>query len=180
MSTNIPATPFEKFVAALVAPFQVIEDTLQQMYLGFMIDNAVGEQLTWLGKKVGREREGYTDDDMFRRLVRAQIIVNSSDGIVEDLLAVAELVIYDNLATYRIAHMGGAELELHVEGVIITRALARLLVSFLRQTVAGGVRLVLLFKTAPDATLFSTAGGPGLGYLSTDGLTGGAYAAALE
>lgn len=144
-------TKAEDFVRALVEPFQPVEDAFQGLEVGHRVDDAVGAQLTDLGKLVGRPRDGVTDDDVFRRYVRAQIVTNGSDGLIEDLISVADLVVYDDDATYTIVNQGAACVVLRIEGIVLTSDLAELLLTFLRRAVAGGVRIILEYYSSTIA-----------------------------
>lgn len=159
-------TPEERFLAALVFPLQTAEDTEQQVRLGLTVDSAIGVQLTMIGKIVGVDRNGVTDDEIFRRHVRAQIATNSSDGLIEDLITVASLIVYDEDASFVIDNHGIAALTMSVEGVSVTYAISELLMTFLRRAVAGGVRLILETQDHDDSEAFafdSFVGGGGIG-----------------
>ncbi len=153
-------TNVEKFLGALLGPCQDIEDAFQQLKVGRTIDSAVGVQLEAIGKLVGRDRNGVADDEIYRRYVRAQITTNKSDGLIEDLLTVADLVIYDDDAVYHIENQGAAALVLRVEGIVLSDELAELLISFLRRAVAGGVRVILEYYSTPIADVMHW-NGPG-------------------
>ncbi len=133
----------EKFVACLIGPMQDIEDAFQQLLTERFVDNAIGVQLTAIGKLVGRAREGITDDDVFRRHVRAQIATNNSDGLVEDILTIADLIVYDDDATYTIDQSGPAAFAFTITGIAPDAATLTMLIAFLRRAVAAGVRIIV-------------------------------------
>lgn len=176
------STKVEEFLTALLTPFQALEDTIQQCIVGRRIDTAVGAQLDDIGRLVGRLREGVTDDEVYRRLIRAQITVNNSDGLTEDLITIARLVVYDDAATYKVRNYGVAALHLQITGVAVEWETASRLISFLREAVSAGVRVVLEFMLSPPGDVFSCEDSPdGLGFDdSTDPGGGGAYACAIE
>lgn len=179
-------TPEEKFLSALVYPLQGAEDAEQQVKVGLRVDDAVGEQLTMIGKIVGTDRNGETDDEVFRRQVRAQIATNSSDGLIEDLITVASLIVYDEDASYVIDNHGIAALTMRVEGVTVTYAVSELLMTFLRRAVAGGVRLILETQNHDDSLAFTLdtyvgGGGTGMGFDNyAEDAPGGLLGNALE
>lgn len=159
-------TPEELFLAALVEPLQGAADMEAQVRLGLTVDAAVGVQLTAIGKIVGVARNGVTDDDIFRRHVRAQIATNSSHGTIENLITIASLIVYDEAATFVIDNHGIAALTMSVEDVAVTFAISELLMTFLRRAVAGGVRIILETQNHTDADAFTFdtyAGGGGTG-----------------
>jgi hypothetical protein len=148
-------TNVEKLVRVLVTPFQDLEDTLQQLLTERNVNTAVGVQLTAIGKLVGRDRNGVTDDDEFRREVRAQIATNKSDGTTEDLITVADLLIFDDNAVIIVQNTGVASVEVTVTG-IEGFTLSALLLDFLKRAVAAGVRIVVITQGDEDEeTLFT-------------------------
>ncbi len=66
---------------------QDVEDAIFAMFSAFDVDSAVGVQLDLLGKLVGERRDGRVEDD-YRAAVRTRILVNLSNGRLEDMLAV--------------------------------------------------------------------------------------------
>lgn len=149
------ATKYQKFLAALITPFQDLEDANQQLLVERRIDTAVGVQLDIIGKLVGCAREGVTDDEIYRRRIRATVCVNKSDGIIEDILTVSDLVVYDDDAYYHVTAVGIAAVELVIEDIVVEYELAGVLIKLLRRTVSGGVRLVLEFWTATEDEMFA-------------------------
>lgn len=152
----------EAFLRCLIGPAQAIEAAYWQMFVQRNVNTAIGAQLDIIGRVVGQERAGL-DDDAYRRLIRARIAVNRSSGRTNEVLNVAELVIFD---------VGVAvELEAQYPAGIVVRAVgtvpsdvAELVISFLRDTVAAGVRVIFEYATVAPAAAFSFAGGPGLGF----------------
>lgn len=175
-------TKTEHLVAAFAAPFQLLEDAQQQLLVNRTVDSAIGVQLTTVGKLVGQPRQGVTDDDIFRRYVRARIAVNKSDGTIEDILTVSDLVVYDDNAIYIFDNRGIASFNLRVTGIFIDYSLAALLISFLKEAASAGVRVVVEFDNVDAADTFAFAGdGPGKGWDDTVTPTaGGQWANAVE
>lgn len=77
---------------------QEAEDAAWQLYNAFDLETATGPVLDKLGALVGELRSGRTDED-YAAAIRARILVNSSTGRQEDLLAVAAALIpgYDSI-----------------------------------------------------------------------------------
>lgn len=143
----------EKFLSAIIAPSQSIEDTLQQFAYERFVDTAVGAQLDIVGRIVGQEREGLADTD-YRRFIRARIAANNSNGTINDLLVVAFLVVYDGAVGYIIDNQGVATVVLRLEDVAIPDNTANILLKFLKLTAAAGVRVILEYSTQAPSTWF--------------------------
>lgn len=178
-------TNAQLLVSALVGACQPLEAALMQLLLLRRVDTAEGAQLDVIGAIVGRARDG-ADDDVYRRRIRAQIATNASDGRTEDLIAITDLVVYDDAALARIETTGVAAVVVHVEGVAVAMSIAWLLIEFLRRAVAAGVRVVLdTLSEAPDdsftfeESVLGFPGGPGLGFAEYDGSSGGALGSSV-
>jgi hypothetical protein len=143
---------------ALVGPIQAAEDALQQLLTERTIDTSIGAQIDVIGKLVGEARAGL-DDETYRRHVRARISANRSTGRVSDVLKVADLVVYDDLAYLRVIQYGQAAFVLRVEDIIVDD-ITTSLVRFMRQTTAAGVRAVVETWPLAEAAMF-TCDGPG-------------------
>lgn len=177
---------FRAYVKRTVAPIQLLEHILIQVYIARRIDNATGDLLDKFGKLVGQPRLGF-DDDNYRRYIRARIRANRSRGTGPDILLVAKLVLDEDEALLELDNTGNASFRLRVKGIIITQQEVQALLSFLRRAVSAGVRFILVTQNASDADSFSYApfSGPGTGtgkgYGSTlDADVGGRYASANE
>ncbi len=164
-------TNVEKFLGAVLAPIQDVEDALQQLKTGRSIDTAVGAQLDAIGKLVGQSRDGVTDDEIYRRYIRARISTNKSDGLIEDILTIADLIVYDDDAEYLIINQGAAAFVLRLGGIVPSDELVELLISFLRRGAAGGVRVILEYYSSPIADIM---------YWNGPGTWGSNWAAATD
>jgi len=141
----------KNLLATLVAPAQALENALWQLLTQRTIDQAIGVQLDALGTIVGRPRDGVTDDEIYRRYVRAQISVNKSHGSVEDILTIARLVVNDARAALIVRNEGVAAFTLIVVGVAMSDAVAAVLIKLTIRAAAAGVRPILVYaKAAPD------------------------------
>lgn len=162
------------FITGLVSPAQKLEDTLLALILQRNVDNAVGAQLTELGTLVGRPRNGITDDDIYRRYVKAQILANRSDGQGETMYRIARTILGATDHTLALVNEGAAAFTMRVEAEALDWAIAEIIIYFLRKAVSGGVRPLLEFAVDdPDlAFAFSDTDdyidGDGLGFSDTD------------
>jgi hypothetical protein len=152
------------FLAALVSPLQEVEDAMLAILEQRSIDLAVGVQLDALGKLVGQPRLGL-DDETYRRYVRARVATNRSDGNIEDVIKVSNLVVFDPDAYLEIVPEYPAALTLRVSGVEMSDELATVLISFLRDVVSAGVRILLEHHGNDLDEMFAFEGeDPGLGF----------------
>jgi len=153
------------FVEALVKPIQNFENVAWQVFAERNVDNAVGVQLDQIGEKVGQPRLGYLDD-AYRRLIRARISANKSNGTVNDLIRISNLVIDDPAASIVVTQFFPASVRVFVDGLALDEDTADILIGFLRKAVAAGVRVTLEYLTAAPSASFGFAGLGGPGFAS--------------
>lgn len=149
----------QKMLRVLLSPAAELEACMMAVLTQRSIDTAVGAQLTVLGKIVGRDSRD-PDDEIERRLVRAQISVNKSDGLVTDKITIARLVIGDPAAHIVINNLGNGATILRVENVALTTEVAAVLIRLLLRAVSDGVRQLVGFTTVDPTTVlrWSTQG----------------------
>jgi hypothetical protein len=143
----------EKIVALLATPFQSLENALQQLLFERSIDTAVGEQLNVIGRLVGQPRNGLGDDD-YRRYCRARVATNRANGTYENLITVTDLIVYDDDAYYELERQNHATVVVRINNFQMSEALADILISFLKDTVSAGVRVILEYLDSPPDTGF--------------------------
>jgi Protein of unknown function (DUF2612) len=150
----------QKVLRVLLSPAADLEAAMQQVLTERSIDTAVGAQLDAIGARVGRSREGVTDDEIYRRYVRAQIAANKSDGTMRDIYTVARLVVDDPAAILVIKNEGPATFVLAVHGIALSAAVAKVMFQLMRRAASGGVRALLEYTTADpgDVLFWSTQG----------------------
>lgn len=83
----------EGTVEAIVTPLQEIEDVLLALKMERWIDSAIGVQLDKIGRIVGATRDVGQNDDDFRLVIKAQIIMNLNQGTPEEIIAAAKFFI---------------------------------------------------------------------------------------
>lgn len=145
----------ENLLRAFAGPSQPIESALWQLLTQRFITTAIGVQLDFIGKIVGQPRLGL-DDDSYRRYIRARVAAHKSRGTTEELIKVATLVLLDIPVTIRVEREGTATVQVTLEGNIVAADIAGIVVSFLRQAVGAGIRVVLVTEPGNESTLFST------------------------
>lgn len=154
-------TNTQKVLRALLAPAAALEQAMQDVLFQTITENAEGAQLDEIGALVGRAREGESDDDIYRRYVRAQIAANKSDGLIEDILTIAVLVVGDDTVTFINHNDGVAAFRLQVVGPIAD-AVADVLFELVALGTADGVRPVVESSATDTDDLYQLDVGPGL------------------
>lgn len=152
-----------KLLTATIGPIQDIETALSQLLVDRAIDTAIGTQLDVIGRIVGQPRDGH-DDDLYRRIVRARIASNRSAGVVEDILRVTDLVIYDDAAEFTLTREGTASYTVRVDGVAVTSDMADILIELIRDATSAGVRGIAIAGTTAPGTRFKFDGATGTGF----------------
>lgn len=167
-----------RLIRVLLKPFQDLETVFQQLLMR-SVENSTGVTLTLIGKLVGQEREGVTDDELFRRYVRARIFANRSTMTGEEIIQIAVLVVNDPDATIEVQSVGPAAYELTVAGAVVTDDVATVLVKFLSIATGTAIRFTSITYPANESEMFAFDGGTGDGWGSTlDASVGGVFASA--
>lgn len=170
----------EALVRSFMGPVQVLEDVAWDMLTLRFVDTAEGAQLDLLGKIVGQPRLGF-DDDGYRRLIRARVTANRSDGVIEDLITIATLVVDDVDADIEMEPQYPGTIVVRIGGVAVTDAVAEIAISLLRRGASGGVRILFEYSASVPGGTFAFDGGTGLGFGDVSvPATGGAFAAVTE
>ena len=111
------------------------------------IDLAAGVNLDLLGKIVGEARDGRTDD-VYRNALRVRVLINISDGKIEQLIAIVRLYEQMDLvvgSTVEIQELQPARLEVRIiTGTPINPGSE--IDKRLRQAKAGGVALTTMLS----------------------------------
>ncbi len=171
---------FEALVRALVSPFQSIEDALWALFESD-VDRATGDELDVLGRIVGELRNGETDDELYRRRVRARIMANRSNGTVEDIIRVVRLILADDAVRVYVRQVFPAGLIVELEDVIVEDDVADIVAAFVtgraRGAAAAGIGTRTVHSTSdPDETFrlgitaMSGAIAAGASTILTDGI----------
>jgi hypothetical protein len=130
-------------LSALIAPFQDLENVFYDIYDAFLLDNATGEQLDYLGALVGEKRRE-RNDGTYRTYIRARIAINRSNGRIPELLAILRIV-SDPADTYHLRELMRATMILHIQQQIedTSNPPAQVVVlhDMMRQAKGGGVQL---------------------------------------
>lgn len=128
---------------AMNAHSQYVEDAFQQLYTERSLAVAVGDRLDQLGTIIGLGRLG-ADDDTYRLRLQAEVKVNRSSGLTEEILEIFGLICAVTTAPpggtplFQWVHEPPAGFTL-VINTEVDDTLAAFLISILRRARAGGV-----------------------------------------
>lgn len=193
----------EAFLRALCEPMNDLDQAFVDMITKTSIDNAVGDQLEQLRKKVGQPPADVPTETM-RAFIRARIRTNKSSGLGNQILQIARLVLKAYAAQPAVLAAGDLRIRAHnhgyagatleIQGVDLDWTLADFLLhSFLQVAIGTAIDVQLVFfvqhgavyddHSARPFTLgdvnAAVAEGLGLGDVN-DPTTGGVLAAAME
>lgn len=150
---------FAGVLASLTGRAQELETALQQLLGERDLDTAAGAQLGVLGRLVGQQRGGATDDE-YRIQIRARIRVNASSGTVPEILEIFGLLWDVDLdGELRVRDEPPAAFTLIFpasEDMTLSRA--RVFVGLLRSIRLAGVRGLMEFGIAPPGDTFTLDG----------------------
>lgn len=144
------------FVLTMAEPAQPLEDALWQLLTERAVDTAIGVQLDNLGTIVGEPRNGDSDAN-YRPRIRARIWTNRSSGVPEELIQVVSLLLGAVSAEIEVENQYPAAVVVRISGYSITEAFADTIISFLKDAVAAGVRIILEHQGDDDADMFTFA-----------------------
>jgi hypothetical protein len=166
---------------AIVASHAVQLQEIETMFVSLIVDmalpNAIGEQLDLIGRIVGEGRKGRSDDD-YRVALGARIIINRSNGSVEDIIAVLKAA--EDL-TYEVTDLGYASLLVRIVGAIGSVSTAEI-DTVLQEVRGAGIRADLIYSEEDDADTFQFASGDveeadaDAGWANDAGTVGGSFA----
>jgi hypothetical protein len=125
-------------VFALTQGWQELEDAIYDVITKRWLDNATKGQLDTLGKLVGEPRYSRTDTQ-YQTAIRGRILTNRSQGTIEDLLRLIELmrpgVIYE---------LDGGPASFTFRTDAVAHDLDAVVVPFLQDAAAAGVGVEIL------------------------------------
>lgn len=132
---------------------QELENAIWQVLTERWLDTAVGAQLDVIGRIVNMPRRGWLDD-VYRRLLGAQILVLGSTGTWPDLVAILG-ALGATLALVTIAEPGTAAIRIVLGEPFTTDITPADIFRLLVAAKPAAVRLTLLFPTADVDTSFT-------------------------
>lgn len=149
---------WQAWIASTLASCQELESAAFDLWIGVLnLDEAVGSQLDLLGRIVREDRDGRADD-AYRLALRVRVLVNRSQGRIEELIRIVRLFerMDDEPAAYvRIQDLQPARMEIRIVATLTNTA------AEIRKRVllakAGGVAVQLIFAPAAAAFRFCRA-----------------------
>lgn len=143
-------------LSTLAESAQEVEDGVYPLLTDRAIDAAIGEQLDIIGRIVLQPRLGLGDDD-YRLMLRARIAANRSSGSVSQLIGVAVLVLLPSVGLVVVTQYPPAGVQVDVRDLSVDSAAADTLFDLLSDSVAGGVRLLLITSASEDDDVLYTS-----------------------
>jgi hypothetical protein len=126
-----------KALEAFLTQVQELEDVAADHRVKFDIDTAEGEQLDFLGAQVGEFRDDRTDA-AYRVAINVRILVNTSQGSMNELLAILDLADPTMVVTVRETFPAGLLFQ-WVGGFAVLSALE--LMQLMQKAKAAGVKV---------------------------------------
>jgi hypothetical protein len=139
----------QAWLATFLAQLQSIEDVSLEVLVGRWPLTAIGAQLDDLGKIVGQDRLGMTDDQ-YRLFILARILINRGNGRIEeinDILAILGAPVINSVEFFP------AELRFSIAGI----AEGSLIGSLIGEAKAGGVTLRWVWSDEAEEDTFQMA-----------------------
>lgn len=121
---------------SMVGEIQEAEDAVYAVLSALDLDTAVDDVLDKFGRLVGELRQGRSNDD-YRAAVRVRILVNSSDGKLEQLIAIARGLVPTAVVSVQELYPAALRMYFSTLGTVSFRTVERLL----HQAKPAGVRL---------------------------------------
>lgn len=146
-------TNTQKALRIVLKPTVALQQAMLSVLTMRVLDTAVGVWLDVLGTLVGRPRNGIADDDIYRRYIRAQIASNKSNGTIDEILTIAELVINDPAASLQLDNTGDAAYILMIEDAPISSAVAVVLMDLMQRATSAGVQPILSYTETSFASV---------------------------
>ena len=155
-------------IAALLSSYidqvQDLEIAVYDLFSERLLETAIGDQLDQLGRLVNQPRIG--DDDYYRKLIKARIAINRSNGQIEEMLNIFVLV-WGDAFVFEIEELQPAILIIRVRNAFDSGD-AVLLLSLATDSKPGGVALQVIWSEYPDSETFTLSSQSGTLEISTD------------
>lgn len=126
---------FGALVSSVLEEIQEFENAAWIVIYGRMIDYAENAQLDMLGRIVGQDRSGLSDD-AYRARIRVRIRINQSIGTPKDVIAVLRML---DPSRFRFTEFGAAAFRVDYLEPPSTAAVGSQIPAIVRDTRAAGV-----------------------------------------
>lgn len=157
---------FDAIQASYMAEVQALEDAIHETISKSYLPSAEGKQLEIIGRIVGEARNGRIDS-LYKLWIAARIIINASQGHVNDIIKALRAV---TSASFTIKEYAPAYIEIRFADSIPGLAAAYAEIAFAAKS--GGIRLSVFWPIAAGSNgpfTFKNIGdadNPELGFLS--------------
>lgn len=147
---------WQAWISSVMDSIQELESAAADVWGNVLnLDDAVGDQLDLLGRIVQEARDGRSDTD-YRRALSVRVLVNRSQGRVEQLIQIARVFTSADLqvgAVIRLQEVQPAAIEIRVVRTPVTTRGE--LDRRLRKAKAGGVKLsTIIHPGGPNGSFF--------------------------
>jgi hypothetical protein len=149
---------FGEVLESWVEQIQALEDAFAQLLSDRWLDTAEGVQLDGLGSIVGEPR-GVREDEEYLLGIKARIMVNKSEGTIEDLL---ELLKFVSGLDVELTEISPARIQVTIIGVDTWTA--TVLKKYLLEAKAAGVAVDFIYSTTEGAFRFDSGPGWDIGH----------------
>lgn len=135
-----------------VGQAQEIEDALWELYNAFDLETGEGPALDFIGNILGERRDSRSDPD-FRAALRARILVNNSNGKIEDMIGVLLALDPDMTAIIREFYPAAIRFDVYSD---FSGATPQTMARMLRQAKPAGVKLTFVPVDTDDSMIWSS------------------------
>lgn len=146
---------WQAWIASFLAAVQELETAAFDLWeIPLSIEQATAEQLNLIGRIVREDRNGRSDD-LYRLALRVRVLVNRSQGRIEELIRIVEL--FEDLASeadsyVKVQDVPNARIEVRIVRTPVNEPSE--VQKRLRQAKAAGVALRTLFHFGGPAASF--------------------------
>lgn len=140
-------------ISELADAVQALETALFDIVEQTAISTATGAWLDRIGNLVGEDRAG-AGDVLFRRYIAARIAANTSEGTLEDIIAVVTAWYGSAFPDLLITDFGRSSFLVDLNDPDVLQSAVDRLVKLLRDTRAGGVNGQLLYQLQASSKIF--------------------------
>lgn len=142
-------TDFQKLLEVFVEPLQALEDMFFQLLDMLDIDGTSGVGLDLIGVLVGCGRQGDLDS-RYRIRLRAQILVNKSEGTPQEIVDIVRLLIDDGALAIVVTVGNDAEFQLQITDGFIPTAVGRQVETAIEQAKGFGIRSLVIWQDTEE------------------------------
>jgi hypothetical protein len=151
------ANNFEKLIGVYARQIQELETAILQVLILTRLANAEGAQLDVIGRIVGRRRSN-EDDDRYRDLLNAQILINLASGTIPEILAIVEIIVGPTIDLEFVQYFP-AGFEIEADDQPLPAGQGQIVASLVKSAKLGGVKGLFRFYETEPVFRLDGAGG---------------------